>query len=119
MTSSLLAEANLLPPLLCVLVARENGRPIPLGVIAKRAGMSQQRAVHIYGLNWWRGVPIEQVDAFCLACGVTHKNRRQHLRYLRRTMTAKTPLAHIELLDPRVVKRMDKRLRVLMGEICG
>lgn len=117
MNASLLASANRLPPLLCVLCAREKRRPVPMSVIAKRAGMSIQRAVWIYGQEWWDTVPISEVDRFMGACGVDQRNLRHHLRYLRTTIRADIPLAHVELLRRSTAKRMAERLQELLTKM--
>lgn len=118
--NSFLQEINQLPPLLCVLCARERGRkriPIPIKKIAQLASMTQQRAVWIYGQEWWDDVPVAEVDRFMRACGVTKTNLKAQLRYLRRTRAAGTPLAHVELLDRRTAKRMAERVAALMDRL--
>lgn len=117
MTSTFLEEANRLPPLLCVLCARQNRAPITLKMISERSGMSLQRVVAIYGMDWWDSVPAGEMDRFREACGITRKNQRQHLRYLRETMKAGRPLAHLDNIRASTVKRMNERVRELMERI--
>ena len=117
MTSTFLEEANRLPPLLCVLCARQNRAPITLKMISKRSGMSLQRVVAIYGMDWWDSVPAGEMDRFRGACGITRKNQRQHLRYLRETMQSNRPLAHLDGIRASTAKRMAERVKNLMERI--
>ena len=117
MTTTFLEEANRLPPLLCVLCARQNRAPITLKMISERSGMSLQRVVAIYGMDWWDSVPAGEMDRFREACGITRKNQRQHLRYLRETMKAGRPLAHLDGIRQSTARRLAGRVQDLIERI--
>lgn len=115
MNPSVLYHWNQIPPLFMVLIARENRRAIPLPEIAKRAGMSFQRAQWIYRQDTWDKVPVAEMDRFAAACGVTNRTFRRNLEYLRMTMRRPNPLAHIETKKPSTLRRMTRRVQEALG----
>ena len=63
--------------------------------VVKSSGLTYARVRTISGLTSWRGVTIEEADAFMGACGVTLANLWRHRAYLRRSLNpriTKSPL---------------------------
>ena len=110
MNPSILEHWNRLPPLFCVLIARQGRKPMPLHLIAKRAGMSVQRAQWIYRQDSWARVPVEDMDRFASACGLTMRTFRRQMEYLKVTLKRPYPLSHIEGLRPSVLRNMTRRV---------
>ena len=111
MSPSITRHWNRIPPLFCVLIARENRKPVPLGVIAQRAGMSLQRAQWIYRQDSWDRVPMADAEQFAKACGLTMRNFSRQIAYLRTTLRRPNPLAHIEDVRPSTLKRITVRVK--------
>ena len=87
MAISFLEKADRIPPPLVWLIARDNRRPIQLNEIARRCGLSRWTLRKIFTLPSWRTVPIWQVDAIRMACGITSSNQFRHVEYLKRSLT--------------------------------
>jgi len=83
---TILAAANLIPPCLCRLVARQNhgSRGITHAELARRSGLSKSKVMDLSFRTSWDGVSIDVLQRFALACGVNHMQTRRTLEYLRR-----------------------------------
>ena len=114
MSPSITRHWNRIPPLFCYLIARENRRPMPLGEIAKRAGMSLQRAQWIYRQDSWDRVPMRDAEQFARACGLTMRNFHRQIAYLKTTLRRPNPLAHIEDVRPSTLKRITVRVKAAL-----
>lgn len=114
MNPSITNHWNRIPPLFCVLIARENRKPMSLGLIAKRAGMSIQRAQWIYRQDGWDRVPMAEADAFAAACGLTMRTFRKQLDYLKTTLRRPNPLAHIEDVRPSTLRKITVRVKAAL-----
>lgn len=102
---------NRIPPLFCVMIARNKGRPVPIKTIAASSGMSVARARWIYMQDSWDAVPIGEVERFAAACGVTTQTFRLQLKYLKRSLKRDCPFPHLQELRPSVLKTMTERVR--------
>ena len=89
-------------PIQCRAIARRmdsRGSPIPLGEIAARSGLPLRRVSWISRQRTWATIPVGEAAIFMQACGVTLRNQRLHIRYIRRTAKAEWPMAHLAKLN--------------------
>ena len=99
--NSYLEKLDRLPPFVCLLIARhKDGSPVGIKEIAKRLGVSLYAVRKVLTLTSWATVPVEKVDAYRAACGVTPKTERLQVAYLRRTMALPTGLRHAKHMRP-------------------
>lgn len=92
-----LERADLLPPFLCLMLARTRLKPIKLREIAARARMHENSVMRLVYRTSWKGIPIETVDRIRGACGICPANEHQQFNYLRRTFDWRKvahPMAH-------------------------
>ncbi len=79
------------PPVLCRLLARKKHglRPMTNCNIAFVSGLSLRTVARLSQLRSWRGVTIDVIQKFSMACGVNLVgNKRYHLRFIRSHMKA-------------------------------
>lgn len=77
--------------------------------IADASGLTVARVARISKLWSWSTIQVGQAEDFRKACGVTHLSERRQFAYLKRTYTtSKTALCHLELLPPKMLKRLSK-----------
>jgi hypothetical protein len=82
-----LAEVEKFPPFKCWLLARHTDHtPITQAEIATATGWPLKKVRRFCGLQTWRGVPVEDIDTFRLACGITRHNEHRHHYYLKRSL---------------------------------
>jgi hypothetical protein len=69
---SLLAKAERVPPYICRYVARKKHGTEPMSHtdIAKKSGLSRSFVADLSKRKSWKGIPVNVVDAFSIACGV-------------------------------------------------
>lgn len=91
------AMANRIPPKICLMLARRNRRGMTTDEVVKASGLSRQMICHLKGREDFSGVPIDVVDRFQKACGITPRNMAYQLRYMKRTFgVSARPLHHLE-----------------------
>lgn len=83
---TLLAVLDDLPPNVCRVVARQNNgwKPMSHADLAKRSGLANSTVAAISKRKTWRGLTVEVVEAFALACGVDHMHTKRTKQYLKR-----------------------------------
>jgi hypothetical protein len=106
---TLLELADQLPPNICRLIARENKRGMTNGRIAELAGMTEHRVAMLSMRKTWKGLAIEDIDAFRRGCGITVRNAAYQLRFMARSYAkSKRPLRHLE--DNRIGRKLRKKI---------
>jgi len=90
---SLLKHLDRVPPNLCRVLARDEGRALTNRQIAKRSGLSLKRVGEISKKKSWGSVNIRQATEFTEACGVDTVNQWRVRKYLLRREGPK--MAHI------------------------
>lgn len=109
---TLLAYLDILPPIICRMLARERQRPLTAREIAERSGLAIKTVRHVSKLKSWANVQVRIADAFRTACGVTPLTHHKQLFYLRRVTTkAKKPLGHLDKLHVRAKWMLNKALK--------
>lgn len=99
--NSYLEKLDRLPPFLCLLIARnKDGSPVSIKEVAKRLGVTVYAARKVLTLTSWASVPVEKVDAFRAACGVTPKTERLQIAYIKRTAGLPTGFRHARHMRP-------------------
>jgi hypothetical protein len=87
---SLLSIADKVPPFVCRIVARKNHgwQPMSIRDIAEASGIKKSRVAEISRMTSWRGIAIEEVDAYSRACGVDLENPWKTIEYIRESKFA-------------------------------
>lgn len=85
--------AEKFPPCLCRCIARKKHGYAPMSVreLAEKSGLSKSRVAELSLKRSWKGIPIDTISAFSLACGVDLMRPHDTIRYLR-----KSKRAHLE-----------------------
>lgn len=79
-----LAHLDRIPPCVCYLIARRNGVMMTLPQIAAESGLGARTVRRISRSASWAAFTVDQVDRFRMACGITVKSEKVHMRYLKR-----------------------------------
>lgn len=84
---TLLEQADQFPPILCRYLARKKHGYHPMSVrdIAAASGLSKSKVAELSDRTSWRGIAIEDVVAFSLACGVDLQRPSRVMEYIRRS----------------------------------
>lgn len=99
--NSYLEKLDRLPPFICLLIARnKDGSPVSIKEVARRLGVTVYAARKVLTLTSWASVPVEKVDSFRAACGVTPKTERLQIAYIKRTAGLPTGFRHVRHLRP-------------------
>lgn len=80
---TLLAKLDRLPPIMCRLLAKKNGRLLSDRQLEDITGWSNSKLCRVYQAKSWAHVAVEDVDIFLKACGLkwsTQRRERQHLQ---------------------------------------
>jgi hypothetical protein len=96
--ASVLELLDRITPAQCRAIARSmasKGTPLTMVQIAATAGMTIGRAQWIARQQSWELIPVGDAQRFMLGCGITLRNQRRHLFYIRRTAKAGWPMAHL------------------------
>jgi hypothetical protein len=110
---SLLQYLNRITPIQARAIARDltsRGRPLTVGEISKRSGLRIGRVSWISRQTTWEKIPVGEAEAFMRGCGITLRNQRHHLQYIRRTAQSSWPMAHLVKLSARDRKIIMKGL---------
>lgn len=106
-----LERIDRLPPLACRLCARRHRKPLTNEQIATAAGMTIERVAFISKQKSFGKFPIEEIDRFRMACGITPANEWRHVEYLKRTFDpwkTNKPLRHLDQLPAQHKTRLLK-----------
>ena len=82
-----LAQLDELPPHIVTSLATIDRRAMTHAQIAERLGWSVKKVSKFANLRTWRGISIEDIDAYRAACGVSRAYERRARFYVRRTMS--------------------------------
>ena len=89
--------AGRLPPKICLMLARKDRRAKTVEEIAKECRKTTQWVRWLVHRDTYEDVPIDLVDRFQQACGITPRNMAYQLRYLQRTyQVSLRPLHHLD-----------------------
>ena len=89
--------AERIPPRVCLMLARRGRRGLASTEIARATGKGVAWIGWIARRNHFGGVPIDVVDRFQAACGITPRNMADHLRYMARSYRVSLrPLRHLD-----------------------
>lgn len=95
---SLLERLDKLPPFVVYALARKHGRtPMDFNTLLKASNLTERTFSRIASRSTWKGVKIEQVDAFCSACRIDPFSAKKHLAFLSRSMARNRPLPHLPI----------------------
>ena len=80
-----LEKANRFPPYICRYVARKRHgtEPMSHSDLAKASGISRSYIAELSKKKTWKGIPINVVDAFSIACGVNLSNPKETVDFLK------------------------------------
>jgi hypothetical protein len=101
-----------MPPKTCRLLARHprKWKALTNREIAERSGLTIARVIKLSKLETWKGIPIEEIDSFREACGITTGNERRQREYFLATFNGsiRRPLVHIAMggLGKKLKRRM-------------
>lgn len=82
-SDSLREKLDRLPPIICRLLARDNGRLISDVELAKRTGWCKTKLRRLYRAKSWGHVKVGDVDKFLAACGMKWSTQRRQRRLLK------------------------------------
>lgn len=80
----LLDILNKMPPCLCRILAREDGRALSLAELSERTGIDKSYLSKLSRRDKWDGTKIDTIEAFADACGVDLLHPRRQIDYLKR-----------------------------------
>lgn len=111
---TLLEKLNRLPPCICRIFAKKNGRLMSDDELIQATGWNRKHLRKVYQSNTWAKVRVEDVDKFLTACGLRWSTQqRQHdaLRYHQKHLTnmrhlRMTPLGFQLAAHKRLIKRL-------------
>lgn len=94
---TILDIAEKFPPCVCRYLARKNHghKPMTVRDIAEKSGLGKSTVAKLSLLRTWKGVSIDTVVSFSLACGVDLLNPHKVTEYLRRSKRA-----HLDNVSP-------------------
>ena len=76
---TLLEKLNRLPPCLCRIFAKKNGRLMTDPELMEATGWGKKRLRKVYQSPSWAGIRVEDVDRFLTACGLRWSSQRRQL----------------------------------------
>lgn len=74
---TLTQRANLIPPCVARIMAKESGRLMSDKQLMGRTGWGRKKLISVYQRASFARVPIEDVDRFLSACGITSTNKNK------------------------------------------
>lgn len=82
---TLLEKADRLPPYICRYVARKKHGTEPMSHtdIAKASGLSRSFVAVLSKRRTWKGIPINVIDSFSIACGVNLSTPSETIDFLK------------------------------------
>lgn len=100
---TLLDRLEKIPPFVVYALARKRGhKSIDFNTIMAKSSLTGRTLSRIANRTTWRGLKIEQIDAFCTACRVDPFAAKKHLAFLNRSMTSDKPLPHLPVRRLRI-----------------
>lgn len=112
-------QADRLPPVVCFLLARKNGRPVRLIDIRATTGIPRRRVNAIAKASSWGGFTVDEMDAFRAACGITRANERRHIEFMRKTsvrMQQGGGLRHLSYVHPKTLRMITEALSAVSAK---
>lgn len=79
---TLLEKLNRLPPCLCRIFAKKNGRLMTDPELMEATGWTIKHLRKVYQASSWAQVRVEDVDIFLAACGLRWSSQRRQLNQL-------------------------------------
>lgn len=79
---TLLEKLNRLPPCLCRIFAKRNGRLMSDAELMEATGWSIRHLRRVYKASSWADVAVRDVDTFLAACGLRWSSQRRQLMQL-------------------------------------
>ena len=106
---TLLRKADRCPPFLCIALARQKRKRIPLAELSERAGVSKRMLLRLQTKTSWANVKLGVVDSVMEACGISLPTIGYHVNYVKETIGSARPFHHLH-------RRQWKTLLRLMGK---
>lgn len=111
-----LEELDQMPPYMCWVLARKPKRkPITQREIISATGWDKKKVTKFCGLKSWRGVTVEDADAFRSACGITRENERRHRAYLKRSLDPSRTLDGLSHVRKRPGKSQERLINIALS----
>ena len=94
---TLLEKLNRLPPCLCRIFAKKNGRLMTDMELIEATGWSMRHLRKVYQSSSWASVSVNDVDTFLAACGLRWSSQRRQLFYLWRYQAQFWKMRHFKI----------------------
>lgn len=122
---TLLEDLDQIPPVICRMLARRFApkwghssplEPLTMTEIAKKADLPLGVARWIAMQPSWENVKVGHASKFRQACGVTHRNVKLVLRFIRSQLKKDVPWDYLDKLRSIDKRNIEKHLNELMNQ---
>lgn len=115
--TSLLDKLDRLPPILCRLLAKENGKLMSDVRLSKLTGWGLSKLRRVYRQTTWGNVTVEDADVFLTACGCSWSSQRRQLWHLSRPRSQFLAMRHLKaasVQEAAMISRHQRRMVALL-----
>jgi len=110
-------KLNRLPPCVCRLLAKKNGRLMTDPQLMEATGWGKSRLCRVYNSTSWAGISVEEVDKFLAACGISWSSQRRQRWLLQLAGNDISKMRHLRFNNgwqASMVKRHQRRIIKLL-----